>query len=104
MLSSKTNPTIVASVQHELAKCVAVLLQPILDLYSSVCVPDTFPFSNVIIYPKLCFPDKVLVFFEIVSLFTNVPLQDTLSVQMPFIGVTSFLPVFLRIYFRNLYI
>ena len=38
----------IGSAQHELAKFLAVLLQPVLELYSTNCKNDSFSFTEMI--------------------------------------------------------
>lgn len=70
----------VATVQRAMITWLAVLLQPISGLYSSVFVPDLFWSSNLNRDPELCSNDKVMVSFDILSLVSNVHLQGTLQI------------------------
>ena len=72
--------SVVGSSQHELAKFLAVTLQPVLELYSSFCIQDSFSFAELIrqFDPK---SDKsFLCSFDICSFFTNVPLDETVGI------------------------
>ena len=65
------------SSQHEVAKWLSVLLQPVLDRYSSRCV-NSFTFVEII--QKLATkPDETFMCsFDISSLFTNIPLAEAI--------------------------
>ena len=65
------------SAQHQLAKWLTSLLQPVLQNLSSNCVSDSFTFVKK--FRKFTFsPSFVfLCFFDISSLFTNVALAET---------------------------
>ena len=66
--------------QHELAKFLSATFQPVQDLFFSNCAKDSFSFAlkmlQLTFHPADCF----LCFFEISSLFTNVPLADTIQI------------------------
>ena len=64
------------SAQHELAKWLTCLLQPVLQDLSANCVSDSFTFVEVRNFTF--FPSSV--FFDIFSLFTNVPLAETIQI------------------------
>jgi len=67
------------SAQHELGKWLTSLLQPVLQDLSVNCVPDSFTFvkkvRNFTFSPSSVF----LCSFDISSLFTNVPLVETIQ-------------------------
>ena len=68
------------SAQHQLAKYLSSLFEPVLTLYSSNCIRDSFTFADIIKTSKL---DPSSVFFcsiYISSLFTNVPLAETIQI------------------------
>jgi len=68
------------SAQHELAKWLTCLLQPVLQDLSANCVSDSFTFvkevRNFTFSPSSVF----LCSFDISSLFTNVPLAETIQI------------------------
>ena len=68
------------SAQHQLAKWLTSLLQPILQNLSPNCVSDSFTFVKEV--RKLTFsPSSVfLCSFDIFSLFTNAPLAETIEI------------------------
>ena len=68
------------SAQHQLAKWLTPLLQPVLQNLSSNCVFDSFTFVKEV--RKFTFsPSSVfLCSFDIFSLFTNVPLAETIEI------------------------
>ena len=70
----------VGSSQHELAKFLAVTLQSVLELSSSFCIQDSFSFAELIrqFYPKS--DQSFLCSVDICSLFTNVPLDETVRI------------------------
>ena len=72
--------SMVGSAQHELAKSLSSTMQPVLDLYSSNCTKDSFSFAQKV--QQLEFnPDySFLCSHDISSLFTNVPLDETLQI------------------------
>ena len=71
---------LIGSAQHELAKFLAALLQPVLNYYSINCIQDSFTFAERIqklsVNPNKCF----LCSYHICSLFTNVPLAKTIEI------------------------
>jgi len=67
------------SAQHELAKYLTGLLQPVLDIYSSNCVKDSF-FAHEIQQLDTEPSNSFLCSFDISSLFTNVTLAETIQV------------------------
>ena len=68
------------SAQHHLAKWLTSILNPVLQQFSVNCVPDSFTFvkevNNFTISPSSVF----LCSFDISSLFTNVPLAETIQI------------------------
>ena len=65
------------SAQHQLVKYLSVLLEPVLSLYSSNCIRDSFTFANAITTSKLNPSSVFLCSFDISSPFTNMPLAET---------------------------
>ena len=69
-----------SSAQHQLAKYLSSLLQPVLSLYLSNCILDSFTFADIIKSSKLDPSSIFLCSFGISSLFTNVPLAETIQI------------------------
>ena len=69
-----------SSAQHQLAKYLYSLLQSVLSLYSSNCVLDSFTFADILKSSKLNPSSVFLCSFDISSLFTNVPLAETIKI------------------------
>ena len=70
----------IGSSQHELAKWLSEVLAPVLKLYSSNCVKDSFTFANFIQHYNVDPAKTFLCSFDISSLFTNVPLDETVGI------------------------
>ena len=70
----------IGSSQHELPKWLAEILAPVLKLYSSHCVKNSFTFAKFIQNCNLVPAKTFLCSFDISSLFTNVPLDDTIEI------------------------
>ena len=68
------------SAQHQLAKYLSPLLKPVLTLYSSNCIRDSFTFADNIKTSNLDASFVFLCSFNISSLFTNVPLAETIQI------------------------
>ena len=67
------------SSHHELSKWLASLLEPVLKRFSTHCIRNLFTFADVI----QNFKDANNLFmysFDISSLFTNVPLEETINI------------------------
>ena len=63
------------SAQHELAKCLGdQVLQPALDSLLHFVIKDSFIFAEAICAATPTSADNIIAYFEIKSLFTNVPL------------------------------
>ena len=71
------------SAQHHLAKWLTSILNPVLQQFSVNCVPHSFTFvkevNNFTFSPSSVF----LCSFDISSLFTNVPLAETIQIHHP---------------------
>ena len=68
------------SAQHQLAKYLSSLLEPVLTLYSSNCIPDSFAFADIIKTSNLDPSSVFLCSFDISSLFINVSLAETIPI------------------------
>ena len=66
--------------QHALAKYLAAVIDPVLQLYSNNCIKDSFTFAKEMqdlqMHPKETFLSS----FDIRSLFTNVSLAETIQI------------------------
>jgi len=68
------------SSQHQLAKWLSSILQPMLNSYSTHCIQDSFTFVEKIKSSTLKPSSIFLCSFDIASLFTNVPLAETIQI------------------------
>ena len=67
------------SSHHELGKWLTGLLQPVLERFSSHCIPDSFTFAKTMQNLDID-PDVFMCSFDVSSLFTNVPLDETIKI------------------------
>ena len=72
--------SMVGSSHHELAKWLASILQPVLEQFSTNCIKDSFTFAQTMQDLRLEGKDVYLCSFDISSLFTNVPLKETIGI------------------------
>ena len=61
------------------------VLNSVLEFYSGCCVKDSFTFSSIIRRFPVCIESQFLVSFDVVSLFTNIPLDETISICADFL-------------------
>ena len=73
------------SAQHSLAKWLVDVLDPVLDFYSVYCVKDFFTFSSIIHRLPVCMESQILVSFDVVPLFTNISLDETIFICADFL-------------------
>ena len=66
------------SSHHELSKWLAVLLQPELERFSSHCISDSLTVSKTM--QNLDIDPVFMCSFDLSSLFTNVPLDETIKI------------------------
>ena len=67
------------SAQHQLAQWLTSVIDPVLSLYSTYCISDSFTFTDKV--KTFNFPPSVfLCFYDVCSLFTNVPLAETIEI------------------------
>ena len=67
------------SSNHKLGKWFAGLLQPVLERFSSHCISDSFTFAKAM--PNLDIDPNVFMYsFDVSSLFTNLPLDETIKI------------------------
>ena len=75
----------VGSAQHELAKWLTEVLQPVTLKYSTYVIKDSFTFAGALQQSRdrtghdLTFPN-FMCSFDVCSLFTNVPLDVTIDI------------------------
>ena len=67
------------SSHHELGKWLASLLQPVLERFSSHCISDSFTFARTMQNLDID-PNVFMCSFDVSSLFTNVPLEETIKI------------------------
>ena len=71
--------SVTGSAHHELSKWLASLLQPVLDRYTAHYISDSFTFADYV--RKLDgHIDSFMCSFDVSSLFTNVPLDETIAI------------------------
>ena len=71
--------SMVGSVQHKLAKWLAELLQPVLNSFSKFSISDSFEFANFIRGTIINNDNKFMCSYDIKSLYTNIPLEETIA-------------------------
>ena len=79
--------SMINSPQHELAKWLTEVLRPVLSKYSQHTVRDTFEFCDMLEkfnekHRGQSFQNLFMCSFDIKSLFTNVPLRETIDICM----------------------
>ena len=67
------------SSHHELGKWLAGLLQPVLERFSSHCISDSFMFAKTM-QNLDSGPNVFMCSFDVSSLFTKVPLDETIKI------------------------
>ena len=67
------------SSHHELGKWLASLLQPVLEPFSSHCISDSFTFTRTMQNLDVD-PNVFMCSVDVSSLFTNVPLEETIKI------------------------
>ena len=72
--------SMVSLAQHELAKFLSAILQPVLDLYCSNCTKDSFSFGQKVQQLEFNPDNSFLCSYDIFSLFTYVPLAETIQI------------------------
>ena len=70
--------SMIGSSQHELAKWLCTILQPVLNRYSARCIKDSFTFAKTIQDLTADSDQTFLCSYDISSLFTNTPLEETI--------------------------
>ena len=72
--------SMISSSLYELAKWLSEIFAPVLTLYSSYCMKDSFTFANFIQNCEVDSAKTFLCSFNNSSLFTNVPLDETTGI------------------------
>ena len=72
--------SMVGSAQHELAKWLSEVLDPVLQKYSKQCIKDSFTFAEFMQNLNIKDETSFMCSFDISSLFTNVPLNETIKI------------------------
>jgi hypothetical protein len=67
------------SVQHKLARWLTRLIQPVLEFYSTHCLKDSFTFAETMRETAVD-SECLMCSFDVSSLFTNVPLDETIQI------------------------
>ena len=67
------------SAQYDLSKWLCELLKPVEKYYGGRCVKDRFKFSEAVRSARLP-TDGYMCSFDVVSLFTNVPLEEMIDI------------------------
>ena len=70
----------VGSSQHAVAKFLAAVIDPVLELYSNNCIKDSFTFAKEMQDLQMHPTETFLCSFDIRSLFTDVPLAETIQI------------------------
>ena len=68
----------VSSAQQKVASWLSSVLQPVLEHFSRFCIKDTFSFAKII--RNFIPTDMFMCSFEVCSLYTNVPLEETIEI------------------------
>ena len=72
--------SMVGSAQHELARWLAVVFQPVLNQYSFHVIKDSFSFCERLRERKAPDCGAFMCSFDVVNLFTNVPIEETIQI------------------------
>ena len=67
--------------QYAVSRWLCSLLQPVLSLYSTYCVRDTFEFVSQL-RDLSVLSNGSMCSLDVVSLFTNVPLLETIDIML----------------------
>ena len=70
----------IGSAQHSLTKWLANILTPVVQLHSQHCISDSFTFANQIRKTSIDTHNAFFRLFDIVSLYTHVPLDETITI------------------------
>ena len=72
--------SMIGSAQHELAKWLSEVLDPVLQKYSKHCINNSFTFAKFMQNLNIENETSFMCSFDISSLFTNVPLSETIKI------------------------
>ena len=70
----------IGSVLHEMPKWLSDVLDPVLQKYSKHCIKDSFTFAEFMQNLNIENETSFMCSFDISSLFTNVPLSETIKI------------------------
>ena len=65
--------------QYCVSRWICELLEPVLAKYSTHCVKDSFEIVDLLKEKQICYAGHMCL-FDVVSLFTNVPLHKTIDI------------------------
>ena len=72
--------SMIGSAQHELAKWLSEVLDPVLQKYSKHCIKDSFTLAELMQNLNIKKETSFICSFEISSFFTNAPLSDNTKI------------------------
>ena len=72
--------SMIGSSQHEIAKWLCTILQPVLHRYSARCIKGSFTIAKTFQELTTDSDQNFLCSFDISSLFTNIPLRKTIRI------------------------
>ena len=75
------------SIQYSLLKWLIQIINPVLAFYLGFCEDNSFNFSSMIRQLLSCADSQFMVSIDITSLFTNVPLDEVISISEDYIEV-----------------
>ena len=75
----RPNVSITGSAQHQLVQWLTSVIDPVLSLYFAHCISDSFTFAHKIRTFDFL-PSVFLCSYDICSLFSNVPLTETIEI------------------------
>ena len=73
-------PSMAGCAQHEIARWLAEILQPVLNRFSALLLKDSFEFCKVLRDFGPVQEDSFMCSFDVKSLFTNVPIEETIEI------------------------
>ena len=68
-----------SSPQYAISQWLSNMLKPVVKYYGKYCVKDSFTFSDLVKTSRLS-PSGFMCSFDVVSLFTNVPLEEVIEI------------------------
>ena len=92
--------SMVGSSQHRIAKWFDRILQPVIMRYCTYCIKDSFEFAGLV--KNCCLQNKFMCSFDIFSLFTCVPILETISICADMLYRSHLTPLtFRKLYLLN---